>query len=102
MALKIPLKSIYGIEANYWIVKDVLLDKSRRMARISMGGYPNQDIRNEDTDPLMKLKVDILFDKFDDAFSQEKMDTAGNNVYKLAYEAVKKHDKFFMEAEDLL
>ena len=101
MALQKPLRSIYGVDATYWIIKDVVMDRSRKMARITMGGYPTQDIRNEDTDPLMKLTINILFEKFDEFFNITAMNQSENNIYKIAYDAIKKHDSFFMDAQDI-
>lgn len=101
MALKKTLKSTYGINAEYWIVNNVVLDSDRKIARITMAGYPTQDIRQEDTEPLMKLTVNCRLDKYDEYFSIEELDKENNNPIKIAYEYAKSEDEFFKDAEDL-
>ena len=101
MALQKKMATPYGVDVEYWIVKDMVIDRVRRMARISMGGYPTQSIREEESDPLIKITVNINFEKFDEFFDLANLDAQDNNPYKIAYMAIKKYDKYFSDSINL-
>lgn len=102
MALQKSMMSTFGVNAEYWRVTNTVVDQDRKMARITMGGYPTQEVREGDNQPLMKLTVNCLFDKFDEFFSAEQLSIDGNNPLKAGYDYAKTYDDFFKDAIDIL
>lgn len=75
-----------GIVGNYWRISDIFINMDKSYSRVSLSLYKNVDSRNDNKPPILTNTIELVNDNF--PFSLEAMDK--ENIYKIAYNAIKK------------
>lgn len=102
MALGISLPTNKGIDASFWIISKVDVDRYSKTAYILMYGYMNKDHCDSGGEYLTRLSCGVDTMKFDDYFNLNLLDEEGKNQFTEAYRFVKENDSRFTQAEDLI
>lgn len=90
-----------GTIVRYWNISSFNYNKTHKFIDFDFTGYVNQDLSKHKC-PLMKRKVRVIREKFDEYFSIKNMDTLKKNIIAIGYEYAKNEEDFFTDSEDVL
>ena len=92
MALEQNILTESGLNATYWIVAKIEIDKIAEQGLITMYGYLNEDHRRLEAGYLEKKFINVYPDIFNETFNLDNLKT--ENPYELAYGFVKTLPQF--------
>lgn len=96
MALKKKIELPNGFEGEYWVISQINIDWINRLSHLELRLFKNEEFRHKG-DQIIPISVKHFDWKFDDF----KFDVKTGNIFKIAYEKIKKDDDFFKDAEDV-
>ena len=113
MALLKEITTRYGITANYWVINEFNVDRSRGSLLVEIVPYVSQEAREAGASPIMTDKItvrveDVIYPEgsenesipdYTDYFSPEALD--GKDIYTVMYEYIRTHIGQFENAENV-
>lgn len=102
MALKLQnYKTVYGINAQHWVIQSMNINSIHKYADITLGGYIDEEAYLNGATPI-EVKKTKVYEKngFNNTFSKKAVPRS-NNIYAMAYEQIKSCDPFFKDAIDV-
>jgi hypothetical protein len=101
MALQKTFQAPNGATVQYWKVNNVALNYQVNTATIQLAGYLDQNNRQQNFMPTMRKNFTLIEGEFENYFTYELLNAAGNNPVKAAYVFIKTQPEF-IDATDVL
>lgn len=103
MAFRKIYATQYGVNATYYIVAGVNINKISQSALITVYGYSTKQARDSGANPIHIYTSNVYPKDFDKYFSIEIFqNNPKTDQYRQGYLFLKDNDKFFEDAIDLL
>jgi len=103
MALQKAMPQPEGVDASYWMIERLLVQKKSRQAAFTLAGYNSQTVRNENPvdGVLTRRTIRITGSDFDTFYTDVVVDKT-KRTYGAAYEYIKtRPGSDFSDAQDI-
>jgi len=103
MALQKSIPQPQGVDASYWMIERLSVEKKIRKAEFVLAGYKSQTVRNESprAGVLSRRTVRLTGSDFDTFYSDVVVDKT-KRTYQAAYEYIKtRPGSDFSDAKDI-
>lgn len=90
----------FGVTEEYWRILNINLNMQYKYCDITIGGYANQESRDNGSEPMNIRKVRAKWDEQEFAafFSVSAINEGDDNIYNRAYDYIKYKDNYFKDA----
>lgn len=100
MGLNKTITNDFGIEASYWNIGKMIIDKQIDKINVFIDGYKSKETRDNNEKPVSIIPIVIDFESFEE-FIGERFEIDTDNFKKHCYESFIKELDDFKNAEDV-
>ncbi len=102
MALQKTFNTIYGVDANHWVIETININNKFKYAEIQLLGYVSEQCYIDGKSPIENIKIKVNHkDGFDAVFGKQSLrNRVATDIYAIAYDYVKNYTKDFNGAID--